>query len=127
MTRATTVFWLAPTFCGVGLRRDDQGLHVVLSEDRKRVILEAEASMDGRLTVQRVSEAIRLLGASFFQDLAAQKQSTRKLHDATAMTWTSTEAVGDEAEAEDEVLYGGDLTENTSSMPWPRKATMKLH
>ena len=35
-------------------------------EEKKKVILDADSSASGKLTVARVSDAIRLLGASFF-------------------------------------------------------------
>ena len=35
-------------------------------EEKKRVILESDNSLEGKLTVRRVSEAVRLLGATFF-------------------------------------------------------------
>lgn len=80
-------------------------------EDRKRVILEAEASMDGRLTVQRVSEAVRMLGVSFFQQLASQKKTSRKVYDATAMT-VSEDAAAEEGGIGDEAYFGDELSED---------------
>eukprot|EP00435_Cladocopium_sp_Y103_P073407 s3_g43.t1 len=47
-------------------------------EEKKRVVLEADNSLEGKLTVNRVSEAIRLLGASFFQEMVGQKTSTKQ-------------------------------------------------
>ena len=56
------------------------------SEDKKRVILESDNSLEGKLTVKRVSEAVRLLGASFFQDMTGAKRTSRsKVYGATAL------------------------------------------
>ena len=37
------------------------------AEDKKRVLIDADVTDKGELTVQRVSGAIRMLGAGFFQ------------------------------------------------------------
>ena len=50
-------------------------------EQKKPVILEADQSLDGSLTVQKVSESIRLLGASFFQDMAGQRKGPKNAQD----------------------------------------------
>ena len=56
-------------------------------DDKKRVILESDASLEGKLTVKRVTEAIRLLGANFFQEMTGQKKGIRtKVYDQTAFT-----------------------------------------
>lgn len=44
------------------------------AEDKKRVILDSEASADGKLTIQKVSQAVRMLGAGFFQELTSGKK-----------------------------------------------------
>ena len=55
-------------------------------EEKKKVILDADSSASGKLTVARVSDAIRLLEASFFGDLTRQKRSTRlKVYDNNAV------------------------------------------
>ena len=58
------------------------------SEDKKRVILESDASGDGELTMDRVSKAVRMLGAGFFQEMVTGKRQTRsKTYDySTAFT-----------------------------------------
>ena len=43
-------------------------------EDKKRVVIDSEASEDGRLTMKRVSAAIRMLGAGFFQEVTSGKK-----------------------------------------------------
>ena len=55
-------------------------------EEKKRVILDADQSLEGKLTVPRVREAIRLLGATFFAAMTGQKTTARtKVYDATTM------------------------------------------
>ena len=50
----------------------------------KKIILESEAA--GKLSVTKVTEVIRTLGASFFQDMTNQKKSTRsKVYDQEAL------------------------------------------
>ena len=46
-------------------------------EEKKRVILDADQSSSGKLTMKRVHEAVRLLGASFFMDMTGQKRNNR--------------------------------------------------
>eukprot|EP00435_Cladocopium_sp_Y103_P002596 s5225_g1.t1 len=46
-------------------------------EEKKKVILESDQSLEGKLTVQRVAEAIRLLGASFFMEMTGQKKNPK--------------------------------------------------
>ena len=54
------------------------------SEEKKKVILESE--QDGKLSVKRVTTAIRTLGANFFMDLTNQKKNARtKIYDQTAL------------------------------------------
>eukprot|EP00435_Cladocopium_sp_Y103_P075501 s304_g58.t2 len=48
------------------------------SEEKKRVVLEADNSLEGKLTVNRVSESVRLLGASFFQEMTGQKSGAKQ-------------------------------------------------
>ena len=58
------------------------------SDDKKRVILESDASGDGALAMERVSKAVRMLGAGFFQELVTGKKQVRnKTYDySTAFT-----------------------------------------
>lgn len=46
-------------------------------DDKKRVILDSEGSTDGKLTITKVSQAVRMLGAGFFQELVAGKKVTK--------------------------------------------------
>ena len=45
------------------------------SEEKKKVILESDQSLEGKLTIQRVTEEVRVLGASFFSDMTGQKKT----------------------------------------------------
>lgn len=54
-------------------------------EDKKRVVVESHTSGGSTLTMKRVSEAIRMLGAGFFQDVTGQRRSKTRIYDATAM------------------------------------------
>ena len=54
------------------------------SDDKKRVLIEAGAETGGVLTMQRVTSAIRLLGAGFFQDYTGLKKTKLKTYDQTA-------------------------------------------
>eukprot|EP00435_Cladocopium_sp_Y103_P039205 s1270_g10.t1 len=47
------------------------------SEDKKRVLIDADAVDKGELTISRVSAAIRMLGASFFQEMTTGKRPTK--------------------------------------------------
>ena len=55
-------------------------------DEEKRVILDADQSLEGKLTVPRVREAIRLLGATFFASMTGQKTTAKtKVYDAATM------------------------------------------
>ena len=54
------------------------------AEDKKRVVMESEA--EGSLTMKKVSEAIRLLGATFFHDVTGLKKGAKtKVYDQTTL------------------------------------------
>ena len=54
-------------------------------EDKKRVVLECDASGKGNLDMKRVSSAIRMLGAGFFHEVTTGKKvSKQKTYDNTA-------------------------------------------
>ena len=44
------------------------------ADDKKKVLVDADAAGSGDLSVQRVSSAIRMLGAGFFQDMTGVKR-----------------------------------------------------
>ena len=51
---------------------------LLTSDDKKRVILESDSSLEGKLTINRVQEAIRLLGTSFFSGDDRFEQTKRE-------------------------------------------------
>jgi hypothetical protein len=46
---------------------------VLSPEDKKRVLVDADVADAGELTAKRVSSAIRMLGANFFQEMTSGK------------------------------------------------------
>ena len=55
-------------------------------EEKKKVILESDQSLEGQLTVAKVSEAIRILGATFFNEMTgAKKQVKNKVYYSTTL------------------------------------------
>ena len=72
------------------------------SEDKKRVLIEAGAENGGVLTMQKVTAAIRLLGAGFFQDYTGAKKTKLKTYDQTAFV------AEDDGDAEQETYYTQD-------------------
>ena len=56
------------------------------SDDKKRVILDSDQSLEGTLTVTKVQESVRMLGTSFFQDMtgASKKGIKTKVYDQAA-------------------------------------------
>ena len=57
------------------------------SEDKKRIILDSDSSLEGSLTIGRVREAVRMLGTSFFQEMTGlgKKVSKAKVYDSLTM------------------------------------------
>ena len=47
-------------------------------EEKKRVILESDNSLEGKLTVQRVSESVRILGATFFHEMTGLRTGSKQ-------------------------------------------------
>ena len=52
---------------------------LLTAEEKKRVIMDSEQS--GSLTMTKVHEAIRLLGATFFQDMTGKRVARNKIYD----------------------------------------------
>eukprot|EP00435_Cladocopium_sp_Y103_P018381 s1152_g4.t1 len=74
------------------------------SEDKKKVLVDADSAGSGDLSVQKVSSAIRMLGAGFFQDVTGMK---RFFQDVTGMKRTKLKTYDQAtllAEADDEEL-----------------------
>eukprot|EP00435_Cladocopium_sp_Y103_P072470 s855_g40.t1 len=61
-------------------------------DDKKRAVIDSEASTDGKLTMNRVSAAIRMLGAGFFQEVTSGKKTGKlKTYDSAMMTTDTSE------------------------------------
>lgn len=54
------------------------------TDDKKRVLIEAGAETGGNLTTKRVTAAIRMLGAGFFQEYTGAKKTRLKTYDQSA-------------------------------------------
>ena len=50
-------------------------------EDKKKVLIDVDAANTGKLTIAKVSSAIRMLGASFFHDITGQRRNRGKTYD----------------------------------------------
>eukprot|EP00435_Cladocopium_sp_Y103_P058236 s77_g20.t1 len=48
------------------------------SEDKKRIILDSDQSLEGKLTIGRVQEAVRMLGTSFFHEMTGLGKKATK-------------------------------------------------
>ena len=74
-----------------GVTLDDLQPYVTLrgsqlsSEDKKKVLIDVDAANTGKLTIAKVSSAIRMLGASFFHDMTGQKKTRGKTYDQGAL------------------------------------------
>ena len=68
-------------------------------EEKKKVILESDNSLEGKLTVGRVSEAIRILGATFFQEMTGQKSTSKQ------KVYSSATLVTEHDDDEDQVYH----------------------
>ena len=67
------------------------------SEDKKRVIIDSDNSLEGKLTMVKVSEAIRMLGTSFFQEMTgvSKKGVKAKVYDQAALISEDVEQSGE--------------------------------
>ena len=61
-------------------------------EDKKRVLLDVDAASSGNLTIEKVSSAIRMLGAGFFHEITGGKRAKGKTYDSTALIADSHDA-----------------------------------
>ena len=67
---------------------------LLTAEDKKRVILESEATKSGTLNMEKVTTSVRMLGSGFFHDFTGVKKSKGKVYDAHALVteeWEDTE------------------------------------
>eukprot|EP00435_Cladocopium_sp_Y103_P017750 s3593_g4.t1 len=51
---------------------------LLTNDDKKRVILESDASLEGKLTMTKVRDSIRMLGTSFFHEMTGQGKKVMK-------------------------------------------------
>ena len=58
---------------------------LLTAEDKKRVILESEATKSGTLDMEKVTTSVRMLGSGFFHDFTGVKKSKGKVYDAHAL------------------------------------------
>eukprot|EP00435_Cladocopium_sp_Y103_P030666 s3392_g7.t1 len=78
-------------------------------EEKKKVILESDQSLEGKLTIRKVSDSIRVLGATFFNELSGLKKSQRtKVYDQTTLV-TQDEDTQPEATLQAEDLSEGEF------------------
>ena len=68
------------------------------SDEKKKVILDSEKT--GTLTMTKVHEAIRILGASFFQDMTGKKVQRTKIYDNAVLMTETTSTTEGHAEGE---------------------------
>ena len=74
-------------------------------EDKKRVIIDSDNSLEGKLTMVKVRESVRMLGTSFFQEMTGLKKGTKsKVYDQSTLTVEDVEQSGD---YEDQVHFAG--------------------
>eukprot|EP00435_Cladocopium_sp_Y103_P033798 s1269_g8.t1 len=83
------------------------------ADDKKRVLIDADVADKGELTVSRVSAAIRMLGAGFFQEMTSgRKGSKLKIYDQATL---AAEDV-DETETEQSALATDGLEDDDQVM-----------
>ena len=88
------------------LKMEDLQAYVTLrgslltNDDKKRAILESDASLEGKLTMTKARDSIRMLGTSFFHEMTGQgkKVVKNKVYDQVNMTLDSNETHGDHDE-----------------------------
>ena len=61
------------------------------AEDKKRVLLDVDASGTGKLSQDKVNAAIRMLGAGFFHDVTGSKKSRGKVYDQSVLVAEGTD------------------------------------
>eukprot|EP00435_Cladocopium_sp_Y103_P025620 s2627_g6.t1 len=68
------------------------------SDDKKRIILDSDSSLEGTLTVGRVQDAVRMLGTSFFQEMTGlgKKLNKSKVYDSLTMFTEDAEHHGEQ-------------------------------
>ena len=61
------------------------------ADDKKRVLLDVDASGTGKLSQDKVNAAIRMLGAGFFHDVTGSKKSRGKVYDQSVLVAEGTD------------------------------------
>ena len=61
------------------------------ADDKKRVLLDVDASGTGKLSNEKVNAAIRMLGAGFFHDATGSKKSRGKVYDQSVLVAEGTD------------------------------------
>ena len=70
-----------------GMKLEELQSYIVLrgsglsSDDKKRVVLESNATSSPALDMKKVSQSIRMLGAGFFHDVTGQRKPKTKIYD----------------------------------------------
>ena len=86
---------------------------VLSAEDKKRVLLDADAANNGQLTVSKVSAAIRMLGAGFFQEMTTGRRINKaKIYDQSTLVAEDM----DEAESDQPALTADTMDDEESWM-----------
>ena len=68
---------------------------LLTADDKKRVILESEATKAGTLNMEKVTTSVRMLGSGFFHDFTGVKKTKGKVYDAHAFVadeWEDSES-----------------------------------
>lgn len=76
-------------------------------DDKKRMILECDATGKGELSVEKVNQSARMLGSGFLHDMIGAKKTKGRIYDAANMTIDEDEDSAWEAPA----MVSEDLTE----------------
>eukprot|EP00435_Cladocopium_sp_Y103_P033670 s3443_g8.t1 len=83
------------------------------SEDKKRVLLDADAASKGSLTVDKVSAAIRMLGVGFFHEMTGGRRTQKlKIYDQAALMADEL----DEPEQDQPAIHAENLEEDDDQM-----------
>ena len=79
---------------------------LLTQDDKKRVILQSDASASGQLDMTKVNQSVRMLGSGFFHEMTGVKKSRGKTYDASALN------VDDSEEFDQPTLAAEDLGED---------------
>ena len=82
------------------------------SEDKKRVLMEVDAANSGKLTISKVAASIRMLGATFFQDMTGQRRVRGKTYDQSALLADHQEQDQDDSQPAMVMDYADEIPED---------------